>query len=103
MLVGVRKVAKRFVIIDTEMRELLATLNTAAILMMVHSSLRTGAGGGLKQTGVQPNLLPIIREAQEAGARTLWEIAEALNARGIPTARGGQWHAQSVANVLARA
>jgi DNA invertase Pin-like site-specific DNA recombinase len=48
------------------------------------------------------NVLPIIREAQKAGARTLREIAEALNARGIATARGGQWYAQSVANVLAR-
>jgi hypothetical protein len=42
-------------------------------------------------------VLPIIREAQKAGARTLREIAEALNARGIATARGGQWCAQSVA------
>jgi Recombinase len=50
-----------------------------------------------------PNVLPIIREAQKAGARTLREIAEALNARGIPTARGGQWYAQSVANILERA
>ena len=49
------------------------------------------------------NVLPIIRGAQKAGARTLREIAEALNARGIATARGGQWYAQSVANVLARA
>jgi DNA invertase Pin-like site-specific DNA recombinase len=49
------------------------------------------------------NVLPIIREAQKAGARTLREIAEALNARGIATARGGKWYAQSVANVLARA
>ena len=31
------------------------------------------------------NVLPIIREAQKA----LREIAEALNARGIATARGG--------------
>jgi Recombinase len=37
------------------------------------------------------------------GACTLRQIAQALNARGIPTARGGQWYAQSVANVLARA
>jgi predicted TIM-barrel fold metal-dependent hydrolase len=43
------------------------------------------------------NVLPIIREAQKAGARTLREIAEALNARGIATARRGQWYAQSVA------
>src|SRR5262249_10276540 len=49
------------------------------------------------------NVLPIIREAQNAGANTLRQIAEALNAPRIPTARGGQWRAQSVANVLQRA
>lgn len=49
------------------------------------------------------NVLPIFREAQKAGANTLRQIAEALNARGIATARGGVWHAQSVANVLQRA
>jgi hypothetical protein len=36
------------------------------------------------------NVLPIIREAQKAGATTLRQIAEALNARGAATARGGQ-------------
>ena len=35
------------------------------------------------------NVLPIIREAQKAGAATLRQIAEALNARGVTTARGG--------------
>jgi DNA invertase Pin-like site-specific DNA recombinase len=49
------------------------------------------------------NVLPIIREVQRAGAQTLRAVAEALNARGISTARGGRWHAQTVANVLARA
>ena len=49
------------------------------------------------------NVLPIIKEAQKAGASTLRQIAEALNARGIPTARGGQWCAQSVPNILERA
>jgi DNA invertase Pin-like site-specific DNA recombinase len=49
------------------------------------------------------NVLPIIREAQKAGARTLREIAAALNARGVLTARGGSWHATSVKNILARA
>ena len=49
------------------------------------------------------NVLPIIREAQKAGATSLREIAAALNARGIPTARGGQWHAKSVSNILERA
>jgi DNA invertase Pin-like site-specific DNA recombinase len=49
------------------------------------------------------NVLPIIREAQKAGATTLRQIAEALNARGVTTARGGQWHATSVSNILERA
>lgn len=49
------------------------------------------------------NVLPIIREAQKAGASTLRQIADALNARGIPTARGGRWYAQSIANILERA
>lgn len=49
------------------------------------------------------NVLPIIREAQKAGATTLRAVAEALNARGVATARGGQWHAKSVSNILERA
>jgi Recombinase len=48
------------------------------------------------------NILPIIREAQKAGATTLRAIADALNARGISTARGGSWHAMSVKNMLDR-
>jgi hypothetical protein len=49
------------------------------------------------------NVLPIIQAVRKAGARTLREIAEALNARGVQTARGGQWYATTVRNVLARA
>jgi DNA invertase Pin-like site-specific DNA recombinase len=48
------------------------------------------------------NVLPIIREAQKAGASTLRDVADALNARGVATARGGRWHATSVKNVLER-
>ncbi len=48
------------------------------------------------------NVLPIIREVQRAGAQTLRDIANALNARGVSTARGGRWYAQTVANVLSR-
>ena len=48
------------------------------------------------------NVLPIINEVRRAGARTLRDIADALNARGISTPRGGRWYASSVKNVLAR-
>jgi DNA invertase Pin-like site-specific DNA recombinase len=49
------------------------------------------------------NVLPIIKQIKRAGARTLREIADALNERGVRTARGGQWYATTVSNVLARA
>ena len=49
------------------------------------------------------NVLPIIREIQRAGAKSLRAIAEALNARGVATARCGRWQGMTVSNVLARA
>jgi DNA invertase Pin-like site-specific DNA recombinase len=58
---------------------------------------------GAAADGHAANVLPIIREIRKAGANTLREIADALNARGIQTARGGQWYATTVSNVLARA
>ena len=48
------------------------------------------------------NVLPIIQEIRRAGTRSLRAIAEALNARGVRTARGGRWQAQTVHNTLAR-
>lgn len=48
------------------------------------------------------NVLPIIRAVQKAGASTFREIAEALNSRGVSTARGGAWYPTTVKNVLMR-
>lgn len=48
------------------------------------------------------NVLPIIRQIQASGASTLRAVANALNARGIHTARGGVWHAATVRNILVR-
>ena len=45
---------------------------------------------------------PIISGIVASGIGTDAGIAEALNARGIATARGGRWHAQTVKNVGAR-
>jgi DNA invertase Pin-like site-specific DNA recombinase len=46
---------------------------------------------------------PAIREAQAAGAKSLRQIAAALNGHGIATARGGRWEAATVRNILRRA
>jgi DNA invertase Pin-like site-specific DNA recombinase len=47
-------------------------------------------------------VMPVMREVQAAGARSLRQLAAALTARGIPTARGGRWEAATVANILKR-
>jgi DNA invertase Pin-like site-specific DNA recombinase len=49
------------------------------------------------------NVLPIVRQIQAGGAATPRAIAAALNARGVRTARGGEWHDTTVRNLLARA
>ena len=49
------------------------------------------------------NLLPVLRTVRNEGATTLAAITFALNERRIPTARGGQWHVSTVANLVARA
>ena len=48
------------------------------------------------------NVVPIIREIKATGATSLRAVAAALTARGIATARGGEWNAAQVANVLKR-
>ncbi|MFH6781148.1 MULTISPECIES: recombinase family protein [Methylobacterium] len=48
------------------------------------------------------DLMEIIEEIRSSGATSLREIAGALNARDIPTARGGTWSAVQVSRVLAR-
>ncbi len=48
------------------------------------------------------NVLPIIRQMEAAGVHGLRGLAAALNARGIRTSRGGQWHATTVRNLMAR-
>jgi DNA invertase Pin-like site-specific DNA recombinase len=49
------------------------------------------------------SVLPIIKEIRAAGVTSLNGIAQALQARGVRTARGGRWHAQTVRNVILRA
>ena len=52
--------------------------------------------------GRAANVLPVIRELQQAGITSHNRIAAALNDRGVRTARGGRWTHVQVGNVLAR-
>jgi DNA invertase Pin-like site-specific DNA recombinase len=48
------------------------------------------------------NVRPIIEQIQASGVSSLRGVAKALNARGIRTARGREWTAVQVSNVLER-
>ena len=68
---------------------------------------RRGSKAGLASIGATSsayaaNVLPIVEAVVASGARTLREIATALNARGLRTPRGGSWHPETVARLLRR-
>src|SRR3954463_3555573 len=48
------------------------------------------------------NVLPVIDDIRRQGATSLREIAAQLTARGVRTARGGEWSTSAVRNILAR-
>jgi len=60
------------------------------------ASLRAGADQ------FASNVLPVIESVRSAGCVSLQQIAVALSARGIRTARGGEWTATAVRRVLGR-
>ena len=87
----------------------LTTRSSDALLKCHRPDLihRPGDGTLLRTADVwtRPNLqspFAIIAGIVASGIGTDAGIAEALNARGIATARGGRWHAQTVKNVRAR-
>jgi DNA invertase Pin-like site-specific DNA recombinase len=48
------------------------------------------------------NVVPIIEQIRASGITGFRGVARALTARGVRTARGGQWTARAVINVLER-
>lgn len=48
------------------------------------------------------NVVAIIQQIEKTGINSLRQIADALNARGVPTARGGRWQPETVRRVKVR-
>ena len=67
-----------------------------ASLAIAHAANREIADDYAKQ------VMPIIREIQGLGHRTLTDIAKMLNARGVETAKGGKFYPTTVKNILNR-
>jgi len=49
------------------------------------------------------NVMPIVAAIRASGVTTLAGVADALNARGIRSPRGGTWRISSVQNLVERA
>ncbi len=73
----------------------------------IASVSRKGASASARVRGAvarrrAADLLPVIEAIKADGAASLRDIADALNQRGILTARGGKWSAVQVRRVLGR-
>jgi DNA invertase Pin-like site-specific DNA recombinase len=66
------------------------------------ASAKGAATGAARADAFAANVLPIIRDILASGIKTGQGIADALNARGVGTARGGRWHRSTVRNLMAR-
>jgi DNA invertase Pin-like site-specific DNA recombinase len=98
---------ERRLISDRTRAALVAKRNTGYQLGNPRNIALAGVRGRTVQTAAADQfvqeLLPIVQAIRGSGAETLEAITVALNQRGIRSARGGRWHASSVANLLTRA
>lgn len=95
-------------------RSLISQRTTAALAVRKAQGVKLGnprareasaAGVAASKAGADlfaSNVLPVVDSIRSSGAVTLKDIAQALNNRGIHTARGGQWYPSTVRNLLAR-
>jgi DNA invertase Pin-like site-specific DNA recombinase len=96
-------------------RRLISERTTAALAARKAQGKRLGNPSNLGEAGAigrqvlieeadafAANILPIVESLQSVGITDLRRLASALNARGVPTARGRRWHVSNVRNVLRR-
>ncbi len=96
-------------------RTIIAARTKAALAALKATGVKLGNPTNLPEAAVKgratntlvadsfaENVLPLVRQMQAGGARTLAELAAGLNNRGVQTARGCTWHAMTVRNLLAR-
>lgn len=76
--------------------------------MATKTNVRSAAALGLQvqvaeADALAGNVLAIIESIRATGIVKLRGIAQALNSRGVRTARGGRWHVSNVKNIIDRA
>ena len=97
--------------ISTRTKAALATAKARGVRLGKPENLSNREAGQVRSRARQTrraeegglDLTPVIATARAEGAVSLRQIAAALNARGIPAARGGVWSAAQVQRVLTKA
>jgi len=94
-------------LISERTRAALASRKQSGTKLGNPSNAASAAAIGRQRSGAEAqrfaaSVLPTIAAIQGTGVTSLRGIAVALNARGVRTARGGQWQVSNVRNVLAR-
>jgi DNA invertase Pin-like site-specific DNA recombinase len=90
-------------------RSVIASRTSDALQAAKRRGVRLGRTGGIRARENKAAadahaqaLLPVLKELQEEGITSVRAVADALNSRKVPTARGGEWHPTTVARLLAR-
>ena len=88
---------------ETFTRAALAAANARGTVVGNLGSLAQGRRTRIQRAAKRAaDLAPIIQAIEAEGITGVTGIAAALNARGVPAARGGQWRAIQVRRVLTR-
>jgi DNA invertase Pin-like site-specific DNA recombinase len=93
--------------ISERTREALAARKRQGAVLGNRTNLSQAQAAGTARTVANAqrfaeNVVPVINSIRTSGVTSLRGIASALNARGVRTARGGDWQAVQVGAVLAR-
>jgi DNA invertase Pin-like site-specific DNA recombinase len=95
--------------LDEKERELISQRTKEALQAAKRRAVKLGKHGLklAKEAKASANahaeeLLPVIRELRAEGITSVRAIAAALNERGVPSAKGGEWHPTAVARLLSR-
>jgi DNA invertase Pin-like site-specific DNA recombinase len=90
-------------------REMIAQRTKAALAAAKARGVRLGANGAVlaerhkaEATEYARQIAPAISAARQTGARTARQIAEYLNAMGVPSRQGGHWHPANVNRAIRR-
>lgn len=70
---------------------------------LAHAQAKGAASNKADADVFASNVLPVVQQLQNQGVTTFRALADALNNRGVKTARGGEWQAMTVKRLLDRA